>query len=267
MRTLTNARPFFSLSKSGERIFDAFIGIHPLLHSAESMNRTLRDLRSLQGSALVIGGIAVIEHGYVRFTEDIDLLYKNRDAKILHRLAKHFDVVIQAESGWHQLEHKVTKIRVELIPEGALGQYGFLPFCDDVAGEAGFISLAGLLRLKLIAGRMKDEVDIVELYKRVPAKIESARPQLPAEFHARFDALIERAKREMGFDPYKNFQNRPYPVTESGSTRSPETDANCTASVPLASVETGRRDAGGTCTVDSETEGSYRPKRKKKNKR
>ncbi len=240
MRTLPPSRPFFSLSKSGERIFNVFIGFHPLLHSAEDMNRTLRDLRSLQGSALVIGGIAVIEHGFVRVTEDIDLLYKNRDARILQRLAKHFNVVIEGDSGWHQLEHKETKIRVELIPEGALGQYGFLPFCDDVAGEAGYISLAGLLRLKLIAGRVKDEVDIVELYKRVPKKVDAARLQLPAEFHARFDALIERAKQEIAADPYKNFQNRPY----KGD--------------PTDSADSG--------TVDSEAPASY-PKPKKKNKR
>ena len=212
MKTATKTRPLFTLSKAAVRIFNTGIGWNPMNHSSVMMTKTLADLKPLQGTALLIGGMAVIEHGYVRYTEDIDLLYTNSDTKIIQRLSQHFNVVIRSESGWHQLEHKETKIRVELIPGGALGHYGFLPFCNEVKGEAGYISVAGLVWLKLIAGRSRDETDIIELYKRekARAKVVAARAQLPAEFHERFDILIAKAERELQVDPYQNFQNRPY---------------------------------------------------------
>jgi hypothetical protein len=132
-------------------------------------------LQEVQESALIIGGIAVGYHGLERTTNDVDILYKNRDTLIVQRLETHFEPVVSAESGWHEMRHRRTRVRLKLVPEGGLGQDGFIPFCDTVGGQDGFISLNGLVWLKLVAGRGKDEVDVVELYKRNSAGVAAAR--------------------------------------------------------------------------------------------
>src|SRR5262249_32264093 len=68
--------------------------------SSSDMDMTVRDLQDVQGSALIIGGLAVAHHGLERTTEDVDILYENSDAGILKRLEKHFKLVRDASNGW-----------------------------------------------------------------------------------------------------------------------------------------------------------------------
>ena len=170
--------------------------------SSEELVKVVNDLREVLGSALIIGGVAVGHYGFERTTTDVDILYKNRDVKILQRLGKHFDIVVNAESGWNEMKHRSMGIRLELIPEGGLGQYGFIPFCDTVGGQDGFISLSGLIWLKLVAGRRKDDMDVIELYKCDPKKVSAARSSLPVELHERYDKLASSAQNELDNDPY-----------------------------------------------------------------
>jgi hypothetical protein len=183
-------------------VFEFGKGLGMDVHSAAEIEGALEDLRAVQGSALIIGGIAVIHHGYRRYTHDLDLLYADSDGGILKRLEPHFRIVIQAESGWHELEHRKTKVRLELIPAGGIGTYGFIPGPRVVGGEQGFITLAGLIWLKLISGRAQDDADVITLAKLRMAEFAELRLKLPAEFHARFDELLARARREMEYDPH-----------------------------------------------------------------
>jgi len=179
-----------------------FMGIK--MHSAEEIDQTVRDLRAVQGSGLLIGGIAVIHHGYRRYTDDVDMLYANHDTEIVKRLKTNFKAVLKAKSGWHHFEHRKTHVRLELIPEGGLGTYGFIPGPKTVGGEDGFISLHGLIWLKLVAGRMQDEADIAEIAKNNLKAVAAVRAKLPPEHHERFDALIARAKKEIETDPNRH---------------------------------------------------------------
>lgn len=165
------------------------------------MSKATEDLRKAQGSALIIGGLAVIHYGYRRLTEDIDILYANADSGILNRLKQDFEIVLKAKNGWHHLEHRKTGVRLELIPEGGLGTYGFIPGPRTVGGENGFISLFGLVWLKLISWRTQDIADLVVLAKGRLSEVVALREQLPPEMLERFDEVIARAKREMEYDP------------------------------------------------------------------
>jgi len=121
---------------------------------------------------------------------------------ILKRLGKYFKVVRRASNGWYETRHKTTGIRLELVPEGGLGQYGFIPFCDIVGEHEGYISLIGLIWLKLVAGRPKDEIDVIELLKLNQHDIPKIRNQLPAELHERFDEFVIKVQKTLDNDPY-----------------------------------------------------------------
>jgi hypothetical protein len=173
--------------------------------SSEKLVITLSDVSKSLGSALVVGGMAVIHHGYERNTQDVDLLYSNHDEfELLRRLKKDFKVVSKAKSGWHHLEHRKTKVRLELIPEGGLGTYGFIPGPKTVGSDGGFVSLKGLIWLKLVAGRMQDLADIVILAKQRMKVLRRLKSELPQEFHERYEELLVQAQRELDTDPDPN---------------------------------------------------------------
>lgn len=174
---------------------------------ADAIERTVRDLQTVQGSALLIGGLAVAHHGFERTTEDVDILYETRDSNIVKRLRKFFTLVRKASNGWIELRHNRTNVRLELVPEGGLGQYGFIPFCSTVGQDHGFISLLGLIWLKLVAGRPKDDIDLIELLKINLSDSAKIRAQLPSELHARFDEFIGKVHATLDNDPYLHPEN------------------------------------------------------------
>ncbi len=144
----------------------------------------------------------MIHYGYRRYTNDIDILYPNYDeADILRRLKKDFKIVLKAKNGWHHFEHRKTKVRLELIPEGGLTTYGFIPAPQTVGGDKGFISLFGLAWMKLVSGRMKDEADLVEIAKSGQLNaMKKFTARLPEELQARYKDLLARAERELHTD-------------------------------------------------------------------
>lgn len=175
-------------------------------HSSEAIAEALADIRLAQGDALIAGGVAVIHYGYQRYTHNIDILYPNYDeAEILRRLKKDFKIVLKAGNGWHHFEHRKTKVRLELIPEGGLTQYGFIPGPKTVGGENGFISLFGLVWMKLVSGRLKDDADLVEVAKSGQmSAMRKLAPKLPSELQQRFTELLARARSELDNDPNFN---------------------------------------------------------------
>jgi hypothetical protein len=193
------------LTREELSIYDFGRGFGMDTHSSKAMAETCADLQKVQGTALIIGGLAVIHHGYKRFTEDVDIIYPNHDeADILRRLKKDFKTVIKAKSGWHHLEHRKTKVRLELIPEGGLGTYGFIPGPKILGNDGGFVSLKGLIWLKLISGRMQDLADIVILAKQRMKVLRQLKKELPQEFHGRYEELLLQAQRELDTDPDPN---------------------------------------------------------------
>ncbi|MBI3828329.1 MAG: hypothetical protein HY291_02360 [Planctomycetes bacterium] len=170
---------------------------------SKDIDRALKDLRKVQGEALLIGGIAVGHHGHERATKDIDILYANWDTKILERLSPYFKVVLKAESGWHHLEHRKNGVRLELIPEGGLTQYGFIPAPKTVGSDDGFITLLGLVWLKLVSGRSQDNTDVIQLAKLRFEDVKRVHEKLPSELRDRLTELLGQARKEMDNDPHR----------------------------------------------------------------
>jgi hypothetical protein len=171
--------------------------------SAKDIDETLADLAKVQGTALLIGGLAVIHYGYKRLTEDVDILCAHADGTIAKRLAKDFKKITKSKTGWQHFIHRRTGVRLELIPEGGLTTYGFIPGPKTSGGENGFFSLKGLLWLKIVSGRAKDLVDIIEIAKVRPDDVRNAAAELPSEYHEKMAELMAQAKREFDNDPHR----------------------------------------------------------------
>ena len=172
--------------------------------SPEEILTTITDVKKALGNALIAGGIAVGHHGHERVTQDVDVLYSSSsEHALLKALKKDFKMVVRAKGGWHELQHRRTKVRLELIPEGGLGTYGFIPGPKTTGGKGGFISLLGLCWLKLLAGRLQDSADLAALCKLRLSEMEAMAPRLPDDLRPRFLEILAQARREMESDPYK----------------------------------------------------------------
>jgi hypothetical protein len=152
------------------------------------------------------GGVAVVHHGYLRTTEDIDVLV---EGSCLARLT---DEVLAAHgfarTSRTRLRHGTTGVRVDLLVsnEEQPRRPGVIyPAPSSVAASArdpDFVALAPLLELKLEAARHRDISDVMELLKRVSdqryLELEAAMPAAlrPELARLRRDALEELAFEE-----------------------------------------------------------------------
>ena len=168
----------------------------------------LRALRRLLEQAQVpyalVGGVAVIHHGYVRATRDLDLLLERAD---LPRVLQHL-----AENGFerraeNRLQHVASRVDVDLLfagdPRPRPGAPPY-PRPRDLARsprENDVVDLPGLVDLKLVAGRHQDLADVVALLKPLDEtgylELEAA---LPPELRGQLYRLRRDALEELGLD-------------------------------------------------------------------
>lgn len=154
---------------------------------SKGRDKTVQALRSVaeaeRARIVVVGGLAVIRHGYERTTTDRDFLVDYRDvARLADRLMDIAD--------WERLEirqyafiHRPTNVHVDFLVSRDLMQLGlpyYFPDLDklETAGEVSGIPVIGLhdlLWLKLVAGRMQDLADIMQLCKLHLDKIDPER--------------------------------------------------------------------------------------------
>ena len=140
--------------------------------SAPRVGEALPDLRRLFADAGVpyrlVGGVAVVHHGYVRATDDLDVLV---DASGLAALRPHLVAHGFVEESASRLRHAATGVAVDLLlsgspmPRAGAGDY---PPVDAVGGsprDSTIADLAGLVALKLRAARHQDVADVVALLK------------------------------------------------------------------------------------------------------
>lgn len=139
-----------------------------------SVDSALGAVRRLFGDSGVrfklVGGIAVVHHGYARTTEDIDVLV-DADApmRLQPSLASHgFERISDS-----RLRHLATGVRVDLLIAGLplpRAEGGTYPSPESLAGSTGdssVVALNGLFDLKLRSRRHRDLADVVELLKRL----------------------------------------------------------------------------------------------------
>ncbi len=157
--------------------------------------------------AVVGGGWAVWRHGYVgRVTQDVDIALPKLSVDQFLRAASvsGFEIVKQPEGSWPKLMHRETGIEVDILPEG--GRPGTssrpapttIPHPGQMGGTRGtlkYISLPSLVELKLAAGRLRDEADVIELARENRDHLEQVRQHLAAvhsQYVARFEELLQQ---------------------------------------------------------------------------
>jgi len=168
-------------------------------------------LESRGVGALVIGAVALAAHGYVRFTEDLDLGV-NTDLGTLNQVADAlqtagFEVELREPDGQDPLGG-VVDIRgpfglIQIVNYG--GRFpavidGGLAAADTVIRSGShlrIVPLPHLVALKLYAGGTKSRADIVELLARNPDADMAAIRDLCQNWRLRgLDPLIEEAMGE-----------------------------------------------------------------------
>jgi hypothetical protein len=168
-------------------------------------------LDATQCMAALGGGWAVWRHGYLgRVTQDIDIVLPADKVDEFLRLASvsGFEVLPVPAGRWPKMLHRETSIEVDILPEGARPGTATKPAPTTIPHPSGlrgagqaleYMSLPALVQLKLAAGRVQDEADIVRLVQANADKIETIRQHLVGvhcDYVTRFDHLVERAADE-----------------------------------------------------------------------
>ena len=156
---------------------DAFFQEKGKVH--ETLRRVSQRLTELGIPHAVVGGLALFQHGFRRFTEDVDLLVTAPDLKKIHA-ALEGRGYLPPFQGSKQLRDTETKVKVEFLTTGQYpgdGKEKPIAFPDPATtalrGERfALLPLARFLELKLASGmvaphRGKDLVDVQEQEPRV----------------------------------------------------------------------------------------------------
>lgn len=172
------------------------------------VDAVLAPLRGLLEAAGVpfrlVGGVAVVHHGYLRTTQDVDLLLPREASELLDPLL--------AEHGFERLSptrlrHRATNVAIDLLLSGeAMPRPGSPPYPSPESlpaspDDPAVVGLPGLFQLKLQAGRHQDLADVVALLKRLDEgeylRVEGA---LPADLRRRLADLRQDALDELAWE-------------------------------------------------------------------
>jgi hypothetical protein len=166
----------------------------------------VRDLLAAAGVRyLVVGGLAVVHHGYVRTTEDIELLVeKDVWARLTPLLASKGSERIGTSD---RVRHLASGVRVDLLIEGTtIPRPHAAPFpAPDPArassADATVADLPLLVELKLRAQRHQDLADVVALVKHLDdAAYLSLEAGVARELRSSLARLREDALEELRYE-------------------------------------------------------------------
>jgi hypothetical protein len=165
----------------------------------------------LKCPSVLAGGWAVWRNGFVgRVTQDIDIVLPADRIEEFVRLAgvSGFEVLPHLEGRWPKARHKDTDVQVVMVPENARpGVAAKLapttirhPLAMGGQGAAlVYVDLPALVELKIAAGRIGDEHDVVELIRANRDQVEVIRQHLGAihaDYVHAFDELRQRASAQ-----------------------------------------------------------------------
>jgi hypothetical protein len=150
----------------------------------QGTSKTHRALRKIAGKLnelgidyVVVGGMAMFEHGYRRFTEDVDLLVTREGLQQIHQALEGLGYRPPFDGSKH-LRDTEHGVKIEFLVTGQYpgdGKPKPIAFptpaavVDDIKGIR-YINLPSLVELKLASGmtnpeRMKDLSDVIEMIK------------------------------------------------------------------------------------------------------
>lgn len=163
----------------------------------KTLDRLSKDLDERGIDYVVIDAIALLAHGYPRFTEDIDLVMTAQGLEKFHEELVGLGYAPAFPGAKKRLRSTVDGVSIEVMITGEYPGDGrpkpvSMPAPGDASTEIDcvrFVTLEKLIELKLASGisapdRLKDLADVQELIKI---------RKLDAEFAARLDPYV-RAK-------------------------------------------------------------------------
>ncbi len=180
------------------------------LRPEDPKRRLADDLARIAGelgiTPLVIGGLAVNHHGYLRLTADLEVLVSKAFAAALVRR-------LRSEPGWKRyaegFKNTLLDVSVDICVEGertAPNSAETFPSPDELETIAAHPlpvpALFELIALKVMSGRARDDADVVELLKRQRSRIPDLRRKASkrlrtAQARDRLRSLVQRARAEL----------------------------------------------------------------------
>jgi len=151
----------------------------------------------------IVGGVAVVHHGYVRTTVDIDVLVGPSALAAIAGVATSMGFSVESRA---RLRHQASGVRVDLLIAGDAMPRGGHVYPDPATTEASnsdaaVVGLAALFDLKLCAHRHQDLADIVALLKlATDAAYLEVESRVPASRRAELAALRRDALEELSFE-------------------------------------------------------------------
>ena len=181
--------------------------LHPDDKKRKLLDEVSRLCREMKLSPVVIGGLAVSHHGYIRTTRDVDVLLGREEGMALVRRLK-------TELGWKRYAegflNTVLEVGLDIRVEGQK---------TSLRGDEKFpnpsnlrtvrvqpipvVALTELIALKVMSARAQDDADVVNLFKvhrRGLASLSASAAGLlkTAAAKAHLKSLVGRAKEELG---------------------------------------------------------------------
>lgn len=157
-----------------------------------TMLEVAKRLNGLEIPYAVCGGMALFQHGYRRFTEDVDILVTKEGLKLLHENLEGLGYLPPFQ-GSKNLRDTQTGVRIEFLVTGGYpgdGKPKPVSFPDpakvgiDIDGVT-CLQLATLVELKLASGtadwRLKDLADVQEMIREF---------SLSKDFSTQLDASV-----------------------------------------------------------------------------
>jgi Nucleotidyl transferase of unknown function (DUF2204) len=142
-----------------------------------TLQKITRKLEELGIDYVVVGGMAMFQHGYRRFTDDVDLLVTREGLKEIHDKLSGLGY-LPPFPGSKNLRDTEHGVKIEFLVTGAFPGDGkdkpvAFPSPNAVAEEIDgirYVTLPTLIELKLASGmtsseRMRDLADVIELIK------------------------------------------------------------------------------------------------------
>ena len=173
----------------------------------ETVRRLVKRLEEERLDYVVAGGLAVLENGYRRATEDIDLVMRPEDLQVFRRRLVGRGYVPAFPGSLKSFRDAETGVRIEVLTTGDFpgdGKPKPVAFPDPsavaVQGEDfRYLRLEPLLELKLASGmsaphRLRDLADVQDLIVAL---------DLPLEVADRLDASVRATYRTL-WDQVRN---------------------------------------------------------------
>ena len=172
----------------------------------DSVHQTMRRVaQKLEESGIpyaVVGGMALVAHGYERTTRDVDVLLTSEGLEAFRQqfVGKSYDPAPQRT---RRFVDRVNGVTIDVLVTGLYpgsGRPGPIAYPDPTAVNETIDSIRvvcfeTLVELKLAAGRHRDFGDVVELI-RIHDLDESFAARLPPSLRADYVECLEEKRRE-----------------------------------------------------------------------